>query len=376
MQLFDATTINQFVWPETEEARQIKAFWLPMMQEGVTAYIDNVETALYLLSVDQLLLPVTVNSREYHNSYLISNYFPLQYLNERFSKKGHAPWLRKLYAAAIHMGGAFLKGMKINKVVMVNNWLLTTNLYPQDVEKYIPALTHFLHTRFPDHLLIFRSLNAQRCGGLLSALRAQRYRMVGSRYVYMYDPAQKATFSGKISYNHRKDRSLIAEEGYEVVRGEQITAEELTRALALYRYVYVDRHTKYSPQYTEKFVQEAVRHRVLDLIGVRKEGKLQGIFGCHERYGTLVIPFLGYAVEEGIPNHLYRILVILGIDEAERRGVILDNGSGADAPKKYRGMRPTAEYVAFYDNHLPLLRRLFWGMAERVMHGRTFSPTH
>src|ERR1700691_1553881 len=121
IELFDQKNIDQLVWPESEEATAGQAHLLPMIKEGVKKFIANVETQLYLLRVNSHILPLTVNEQEYENSYLTSNYFPIKYLEERLgrTKRLLAPLYRQLLKGA----GLFLKGIKINKVVIVNNWL-------------------------------------------------------------------------------------------------------------------------------------------------------------------------------------------------------------------------------------------------------------
>lgn len=341
-----------------------------MILEGVESYIRNVETTLYLLKVNEQIIPLTLNEREYDNSYLTSNYFPINYLEELLQRK--YPRLHWLQKPLVHTLGLFLKGVKINKVAIVNNWLLTTNIYPSLTLEEVKALTHFVKKRFPDHLILFRSLNTRKCQQLASDLAGEQYKMVGARSVFIFDPAEQSSFPKKALYHHRRDKRLIEKEGYEVVYNEQLTVDELKVALNLYRRVYIGRHTKYSPEYTQRFLECAMKTNFFDLIGVKKGGELLGVMGCTERNGTLIVPFFGFDREKGGPNHIYRILTNLAIDEAMKRGVVLNDGSGGDKAKRERGMRAFPEYVALYSAHLPLYRRIFWSLADRA---RKISPS-
>ena len=362
---YDRSSIDQLVWPDTEEGRHARDFLLPMIKEGVQAYIHNVETKLYLLQVNSHLIPITVNEREYNNSYLTSNYFPIKFLQERLSKNS-SRW-QQIQKPFITGAGLLLKGMKINKVVIVNNWLLTTNIYPNLSEDEIHALTDYLIKRYPDHALIFRSLNTRKCSALATCLEKQRYRLIYSRHVFIYDPEQKQKFSSKVLYHHRRDRRLIDTDGYEVIHSELLNEKEASHLLELYNELYLTRHTSYSPQFTKKYLQNASEKGFLRLVCLKKEGQIHGVIGFHERDKTLITPFCGYDQSKGEANHLYRMLTVLAIDEAEKRDIILNDGSGGAAPKQYRGMRPFPEYIALYDKHLPALRRLFWGMAEKMV---------
>lgn len=371
IEFYDQKTIDEIEWPDTEEAKMAQALLLPMIKEGVEKYIRNVATDLYLLKIGELILPLTVNQREYNNSYLTSNYFLIKHLEEKLKKKS-SPFLpfQKFFIGG---AGLFLKGIKINKVAIVNNWLLTCNLYPKINSEQIKAITAFLTKRFPDHLILFRSLNTYKGDEMTHDLKKQKYRLVGSRSVFIYDPEKKQSLPSKALYHHRRDRRLLDSEGYEVVRNDEITKDEITKMLQLYNYVYLHRHTEYSPQYTEKFVRQAIEKGFFHLVALKKDGEIHGVMGCHARNGSMTIPFFGYDADQGGPNHIYRMLTTLAIDEAEKRNLVLNDGSGGSAPKQYRGMKPIPEYIALYDRHLPFYRRLFWGFAEKLVKWISFS---
>jgi hypothetical protein len=367
--LYDRETIGQLIWPENEEAMQAKVLLLPMIQEGVSAYIQNVETKLYLLKVNSHIIPLTVNHKEYNNSYLTSNYFVVKHWEEQLNKQKSS--LQTLKKSLIKGLGGLLKAVKINKIVIINNWLLTTNIYPTLTEEEWQAVTEFLTVKFPDHALIFRSLNDYKCQELKQKLDKQRYRLLFSRQVYIYDPQQKEALSPKQRYHHRRDRKLASTEGYEIFHYKQIDSQESERLLKLYSSIYHVQHTQYSPQYTARYLQEAIEGQFLHLIGIKKDDTVQGVIGFHQRGGTLITPFFGYDQKFGAANHLYRMLTMVAIDEAETRGVHLNDGSGGEETKSYRGLKPFPEYVALYDRHLPIYRRLFWSLAEKF--GKTHS---
>lgn len=368
--LYDESTIDSLEWPNTPEALQARALFVPMLKEGVEAYIQNSKTKLYLLKVDDHIIPVTINEKEYDNSYLTSNYVGIKLLEEKIARK--FPRLFRLQKPFIESFGAILKGIKINKVVIVNNWLLTTNIYPDLTLLQTNEITDFFQRRFPDHTIIFRSLYQRKCSSLARDLKQQHYRVIGTRFVYLYDPDDKQHFTSKTHYHHRRDRRLLESEGYQVVRNEMIQEGEIGRLLQLYNYTYISKHTSYSPQYTEKFIKKAIEKKFFNLIGLKKDGDIQGVMGCCMRNGTMIVPFLGFDPSKGEPNHLYRMLTILAIDEAEKEQMLLNDGSGGATPKLKRGMKACPEYIAIYDRHLPWHRRLFWALAEKVVNHIAF----
>ena len=60
---FDAGTIDECVWPQTEHAQFIRSYWLPFIKNGPSLYIKNVKTTPLLLRIDDLCLPITVNAK-------------------------------------------------------------------------------------------------------------------------------------------------------------------------------------------------------------------------------------------------------------------------------------------------------------------------
>jgi hypothetical protein len=360
--LYDALNIDQLEWPQTEVGQQAKSYLLPLIKEGVDKYIANVQTKLTVLAVDDLVIPITINEEEYQNSYVTSNYY-IAYAFEEWLKKAKPP-LRTMMKPFVWMTGKFLKWIKINKIVMVNNWFFSTNLYPYIRSDQIVRISEFLKKTFPDYVLIFRNINPLQCHHVCADLKNEKFRVIGIRQVYIYDPNKKAELSLKASSHHRKDQKLISKNGYEVVRCDELEEKDLTRLIELYQKVYIEKYTSFSPQYTEKFLKQAIQNGFMDFICVRKHGVIDGVMGVRMMNGMMSVPFFGY--ETSLPSSvgLYRMLSVLAIKEAEKRNLVLNDSSGSSRPKQYRGLNPFPEYTAVFDRHLSMRRRFFWALGE------------
>src|SRR5205085_12541895 len=102
----------------------------PLIKNGVSHYIENIDTDLHALVWDDIILPITVNDAEYDNSYVCSPYsYFVSYAKESLDFLSQA-WLRRLLSRVLGGLGKCLLRFHINKVVMVNNWLCSTTLYP------------------------------------------------------------------------------------------------------------------------------------------------------------------------------------------------------------------------------------------------------
>ncbi len=370
IQLYDADTIEKCVWPDTEIGRQAKGLLLSLVKEGVEKFVSNVTTKYFVVVIDDVVLPLTVNECEYQNSYVVSNYYAVNGMEEWFNKVH--PKLNLLQKPLSWSLKKFFHWVKINKVVMVNNWLFSTNLYPILKPNQISLLAHFLRDKFPQHVHIFRGVNTLKGSELLNTLKKESFNLIGIRQVYIYDPNQRHLLSPKVHYHHRRDLRLMEKHDYEVIRDKEIKKEDFPRLIDLYKQIYVNKYTSFSPSYTVEFLREAYENGVIQFVGLKKQGSIDGIMGVRVLNGMMTVPFFGY--ETSIPQSvgLYRILSVLAIKEAENRGVILNDSSGSSAPKMFRGLKPHEEYIAVFDKHLPFNQRIFWTGAGMIVNKLVF----
>ena len=349
IQLYSQSDIDQIDWPQSEESTQAQQLPLLLLQEGVDRLITNVKTDYYFLKIDAYILPITVNHTEYQNAYLTSNYYAVKQLREKANRL-LKPWIG-LYAL-------IMKGIKVNQSVIVNNWLLSNSLYPDLSIEQLELITTFLQEKFPHHLIMMRSINVADGKTLLQKLKQIHYHTFFSRQIFYFDPKTKP--GKKAAYHRRRDERLMENEGYTL--GKSTNYEGL---IELFNRIYKDKHTIYCPHYTPLYLKYAVESKFLTVKVLQKEGKDVGVFGYTIRNGVMIVPFFGYDPASPTHRDVYRLLTMLVIKEAKTLNVALNDGSGGDQTKIFRGMQPVDEYAAIYTKHLPLGRKLFWKMADR-----------
>jgi hypothetical protein len=246
-------------------------------------------------------------------------------------------------------------------VVLVNNWLLSTNLYPSLSAVKLEILIDELPYWFPDRAIIFRSVDNFSNPMLYNTLGEHRYEMILSRQVWYQNPAET---------QHKKqfkvDRSALRHSEYEIVDGKQLTDDEMVRALDLYDQLYLKKYSNYNPQFTGEFIKLARDHELLYMKGLRRAGKLDAIMGYFVRNGLMTQPLFGY--DTGLPQKegLYRILSLLTIQEGLSRGLRVHASAGVGKFKKLRGGRSVIEYNAVYHAHLPARDRIPWKLMKRI----------
>jgi hypothetical protein len=329
-------------------------FFMPMLKEGVKSYIRNIQTRVYILKYADLYLPITVNQKEYDNPYVVSNYYPIAHLCE----KGTYP-KKLLY----QIGGLGLKAIKINKVVILGNWLLSTNPMPYLAAEAISEITQFLARQFSQHVISVRSLSSEEAIEYESC----DYSLFKAREAYFYDGKAGIPKQSKGAYHRRRDLKLL--ETFTVY--DTVQPSQFDSLIDLYSKIYIQKHTRYSPHYTPKFLRHALDSGLLNIKAIKKENSFEGVFGYWETARKMAIPFFGYDNHKSFHQDSYRLLTTLALMEAENKGLLLNDGTGGDYAKMARGLVKKVEYAGLYAKHLPIFRKKIWDIADYF----TTSPT-
>ncbi|MEZ5314717.1 MAG: hypothetical protein R3E91_00655 [Chlamydiales bacterium] len=363
LRIYNRSNIHQLNWPKNEDGYLGKNYLLPFILEGTDSFISNAKTTLYLLHLDDCIIPISVNETEYDNSYILSSYFLVTNLKEKIHNT--YGWEKIRNKISIFLLDPLLKWIKINKVVIINNWLLTTNPYPDLTKKQIEILTNFLKKQFPDHYLMFRSLNIYKNTNVFEALQRANYRMIPTRNIYLYDPQQTEKLNSNIIRKQRRDISKISQSHYSIETPNVLSDKEVSRILELYHHLYISRYTKYSPLYTKKYLHHMLEKKILRFKLLKKEGEIYAVAGFLKKNGYLLTPFLGY--DRSLPQKegLYQMISGIIMEEIKKEQLIAHQGSGASDFKKWRGYIEQEEYIAIHDSHLSSYRRLFWFLGER-----------
>jgi hypothetical protein len=203
-----------------------------------------------------------------------------------------------------------------------------------------------LRIAFPDHAIVFRSVNHALNADVGDALRDTGYRAIFSRQVYLLDP-RTGLHPHKKSL--RKDLSLAGHTPYTWIGAGALTANDCKRLNRLYDNLYIDKYSLYNPQFTEAFFHEALSSDWLTLWTLRAEGRIDGVLGFVQRQGVMTTPLIGYDRSLLPERGLYRLISLKLILEAERRGLILHQSSGASRFKMHRGSDASIEHSYVFD---------------------------
>jgi hypothetical protein len=361
--LYDINNLETSPWPHTLDGQYAQNFLTPFIEKGVSQYIENVQTDLRVLVCDGLVLPITVNNAEYENSYVCSphSYF-ISYAKDSLGFLSQA-WLRYSMSALLVGLGKFLRKFHINKVVTVNNWLFSTNLYPQLQPYQIKQIVQFLKQSFPDHALVFRSVDPYTSPICYETLQPMGFEYIATRQIYFLESQTSTFFESRL---FKSDMKLLKNSGYEIIGNEQLTEAEIPRLLELYRCVYIDKYSDLNPQFNKNFLQLVMKKKLMHFKAIKKDGRIDGVVGYVQRDGKMYCPFFGYDCHMPKEVALYRLLSTVLMLEAFERRLFFHQSSGASMFKTIRKAQSCIEYTAVFYKHLKKRRQLPWLMLKSL----------
>lgn len=256
-------------------------------------------------------------------------------------------------------------------LLFVNHPLLSTSLWGGWNGEGLEAALAHLRERFPERAIAFRSLNDWSDAALLERLKAAGARLLPSRVIWTVDDVAREWLRKR---DARRDLRLMTLGGYRIDQPDQLSDDDWARVRALYRGLYIGRHSAHNPDYTEAFLRAGMTSGFLRFQLLRDPSDAIAAFvACARAGGILTSPLLGYDLAQPQDMGLYRMAMLLPALEAERSGLRVNHSAGAGGFKRLRGARPRLEYLALFDGHLPATRRLGYAGLEAALKAVTPS---
>lgn len=369
-QLFDRTNIDCLDWPETEDGSYAKRLLPLFIKNGTDAYIDNIHADTYALKIDNLVLPIIVTDHRLTNSWVCSTYTQYIAYGQEFTTLINNKCLATTVKTMLNAFGRGATFCNLNAAVYVNNWLFAVDLLPAGfADKHIHVIKKFLIDRFPDHAIVFRSINPLLHPKLMPSFSKSGFKTIASRYIHITDTANESIFNTRIV---KSDLKLFKEAPYQILDGNQLSKENLDKLLDLYHSLYIKQHSTKNPQINKEYFDNLFRQELLKFKIVKQGENIQGVAGYIERNGVFLCPFFGY--DKTDPNHniIYRLLSTALILEAKKKGLVFHQSAGASFYKSIRRSKGCFEYNAVYIDHLPFKQRLGWNTLKMFIN--TIAP--
>ena len=344
-------------------------FLASMLAEGTPPFVANAPTALHVFAVGDALVPVTTPAAAPgERSYVVSpTVHYVDYSAAELHKIGNRP-AEALLRALIAGVGAGLRAGGVERVAFVNNYLLSTNLWPALAPRAVHDLVAAVAAAFPDCAVALRSVDAHGQPGLVGALRAAGARLVPARQVW-YETAEQVA-------KKRLARKDIARLGRHRWRPADVVPDDAPRLAELYAMLYLDKYSRLNPQLTARFFERAIAGGWLVFRAFARDGDRANGLDAVMAYvirttgaggeRTMTQPVFGYDTSLPRETGLYRLLSAQVFAEAREHGLAMHLSAGAGGFKEARGAAPTPEFLAVYDRHLPAARRAPWALLESV----------
>lgn len=320
---------------------------------GARVWVDNVAGVVHCLELAGRQFPLVLAEDSADASYVASllSAWP-RYARDEVGR--HLPgWQSGLagaplggLAALMHLGG-------LGRAATLVNELVSTNLLPALDAAQWRMLREQALTFAPDRPLALRNVSEAVSPGLARQLAADGWWLVPARVVYTCDPADPLV---RRRNNIKNDTRLLKRDDVCFVPPGGITPEDLPPLRALFRQLFLDKHSALNPDFSDGFFRLCQAHGYLELHALRHEARWVGVVGLLRREGWLTTPLLGYDLAAPQGLGLYRRLMAHSQRVALEDGLRLHMSSGAGAFKLARGGVPVLEYTAVYAAHLPRWR--------------------
>ena len=377
IEIYTKHNLAELNWAEVIITAEEKCFLSKLVQLNSTDWIFNLNCEFCLLKINEFILPMSISQNNYTNTYVNSIYTHyISYALEEINKI-HNIFLRSIACIIINILGLVFKYSKINNCIYLNNLNISTNLYSESfTDKYIKQITEYIKKYYPKHAIVFRSLNKQIVNNsFLEELQNLNYKQFASRQIYLtntllINPLQKK--------DCKNDLKLLNKHDYKIITDKTIISQYIPQILKLYNYLYIQKYSKFNPQFTQKFLKICLESNFFEfyLFQNNTTNQIDAVLGFYTINKIMTAPILGYNPSLSLTTGLYRRLVILLIKICTERKNILHSSSGVGKFKASRGGKRDLEFSAIYYQHLPLSQKIAWFILKNLLKPFEYCLTH
>jgi len=321
--------------------------------------IKNLDTELKTIRLVEADIPCSVTDRiKVPNSYAVSIFNMSTVYSEDELVKLDNGFMRWLMLVLIKLLKLFLRLVNIDRMVIINNYLLSTNFFPDFWESSIELdkLEAECSNIKKDYVYAIRSVNKIQNPNLYKNLMSRSWLPIVSRQVYIFNDWKRA----KKHKNYQRDLKLLNDKNY--VFKKPVSEEDFVAAQQLYEQLYLKKYSEHNIQFQAIYLQALVNNGLmhLKLLWDVKSNVAVGIVGLMGQDGVITVPVVGYDQTYSQDKALYRRVMIYAIQYASSKDLILNCSSGAPSFKKLRGAQPELEYFFVKVDHTNRFSRVVW----------------
>ncbi|MEM6807268.1 MAG: hypothetical protein AAF696_38050, partial [Bacteroidota bacterium] len=245
---YDRSNLEELDWEQYQEGSYYRNLFALLIEKGSLHFIKNVKNEIGILAIENRLYPIVVGSREKipYRSYVASLYSQyVSYGKREIELEFRQPFLRFLGKALLTAIAKAFSFSNLDEVVFVNNWLLSTNLYPKEIPpKHLRLLQSFLKEKFPNKAICFRSLNPLLNQKLIEDVQGLGFEKVFSRKVFLASTKTPRAYRKKRNFEHDLKLWKKSQDLLEWSKLTQPSEYELKRIQALYQELYLGKYAR------------------------------------------------------------------------------------------------------------------------------------
>jgi len=352
LHLFNPQFAKDTDWPANRSVE--KNYIKNIATLDVSQMVENVRTEWLALRSCDRVFPVTINEGELGDSYVcLPHSAYILYGRQELDLVDVGVWA-PILKLLIGWADGFLRRADINRIVHIDNWLLSTNLHGDWNGDDLSDIRKYMTNKYPNHILAVRSVDEWSSPALLKAARSDGWSLLPSRQIWVTSNMKE----WRRKNSTRNDLRLVRNSNLDLGPLTSLRPGDAERIADLYHQLYIGKYSSLNPIFTAHYVQTTFKSGLFKYEGARaKDGTLMAVCGSFERGGVLTPPIVGYDTQRPAKEGLYRIACYLFSQHAHDQGYRLNGSAGASKFKKHRGATNVIEYTIAYIKHLPLRRR-------------------
>lgn len=323
--------------------------------------IKNIQTKMSTVSIDPNELLITINDyRVNKNSYVVSpistykDYALYETMIVKFKP------LRFLLQLLIKIATIPLGFANIDRIVTVNNWLLSTNIYEDISRGNIKTLKDKLLKNYPTHPIMFRSVNGFSNKKLYGYLHEEQFISIPTRQIYIFDGRNGLESEFLTHNNTKKTLKLLKTTSFKIERAKNLSDSDWLRVEDLYNQLYLKKYNELNPHFSSTWLKFAHDHNMIKFNLVYDKEKIIAVSGVYTIANIMTTPIVGYDFSYPKEASLNRILMAIELTHCYENKLIYNASSGASHFKRLRGGEAFIEFSMVLISHLRWYKKSAW----------------
>tara|TARA_Y100000591_G_scaffold83401_1_gene70310 strand:- start:60 stop:1169 length:1110 start_codon:yes stop_codon:yes gene_type:complete len=341
-------------------------------QHGWANLADNLDCESGLIEIGDKLVPYTKNKMTKETlCYTISTFTHYyHYLREEMDIVG-LRFAKLILMPPLWLIGFFLRFAKVDQAFTINNFGLSTNLFPKDLSAIgWENVVSTVEKSNPNHAILVRSVNRGLNSKDYDALIDCGFKPMFARNVLLFPHKPIEQFPRRKRRQILRDEKLEHKLGFRWLSGVTLDEEMSARVADLYDQLYLGKYSKNNPRFTPLFHYECSNRKILNYQLLLDEEQIIGVLGMKVVDEVATTPILGYDHHHPHANLLYRIITAKITRTSSDNDFHRHASSGANKFKQLRGGVTNEEFTMVKTSHLSWWRRLNWGlirfMAQKI----------